>query len=273
MSNKSIGSREYKIMLKAEKFKGKEKELLKTAGKFWSDFKPDMSDFVIDTNGKLNEIKKRRTIRFYDTDMARLRNNNYVFRERTDLETGQREVTLKFRHPDRYLTQDRNMDAKKPKKGESKFEQDIKPPFLSLYSFSTKQEISSSKNLNKMNDPVGLFPDLENKLNNYQKDEQLNKVGQFTARELVITGADFQISASPKLEAECALIVWYQNKGSHTKPLLVEFSFKYESKDEDYDGNMAQRAYHVFMKLQKCQKWIDLKSMTKTAYVYGLASG
>jgi hypothetical protein len=270
LNKECVGSREYKIMLKAAEFEGDENKIIEVAGQFWSEFRYSICTFVIDTNGKLNKIEKRRTIRFYDTDNGRLRANNYVFRERRDLKTGKREVTLKFRHPDRYIAQDRKMDAKNPKKAESKFEQDIKPPFSALYSFSTKQPISETKKLNKMNDPVGLFPNLKPRLDEYIEDEKLRKVGNFTASEIVITGANFQLSKSPKLEAECALVLWYDSKGNHNKPILVEFSFKYEDRKENYDRKTAQRAYNVFTALQKLN-WVDVKSMTKTAYVYNLA--
>ena len=276
MANKIIGSREYKIMLKAEKFNGNEPTLLEAARSFWNGFQQAIHELVIDTDGSLDKITKRRTIRFYDTNACRLRNNAYVFRERVDIENGMREVTLKFRHPDRYIAQDRDMDARDDKEGKTKFEEDIKPtfehksPFLTLYSFSTKQKISASKKLNKMKDPVKLFPGLQNKLDNYDEDEAIKIVGPFTARELVITGADFQISDAPKLEAECALVVWYNNEGDHTQPKLVEFSYKYEDKDENYTGEMAQRALAVFKKLQRLE-FANPNSITKTACVYNLA--
>jgi hypothetical protein len=116
-------------------------------------FKDAIDDRVLDTDKGLNKIKKRRTIRFYDTEDRRLRANDYAFRERIDLRSGHRKVTLKFRHLDRYVAQDRNMHATNRAEGETKFEEDIKPPFEKLYSFSTKQEIDDGKELNKLNDP------------------------------------------------------------------------------------------------------------------------
>jgi hypothetical protein len=276
MTKKIIGSREYKIMLKAEKFIGNEQTLLAVASNFWNGFQQAIHELVIDTDGSLDKITKRRMICFYDTDACRLRNNDYVLRERVDIESAKREVTLKFRHPDRYIAQDRDMDARDVKEGKTKFEEDIKPtfnykpPFLTLYSFSTKQKISASKKLNKMKDAVKLFPGLQKKLANYDEDEAIKIVGPFTARELVITGADFQISNTPKLEAECALVVWYNNEGDHTLPKLVEFSYKYKDKDENYTGEMAQRALAVFERLQRLES-ANPNSMPKTAFVYNLA--
>ena len=94
-------------------------------------------------------------------------------------------------------------------------------------------------------------------------------MGDFTAREVVSTGADFQIRKSPKVEAECALIAWYDEAGEEYKPVVVEFSFKYENELEEYEGEAAQKAYDVFGRLKDMlTEWIDSKGLTKTAYTY-----
>ncbi len=267
----NVTSREYKIMLKQEQFIGSQDNLLEIAGNFWNAFKDAIQDIVIDTDGSLNKIKKQRKIQFYDSADNCLRENSYVFRERIDLNTDEREVTLKYRHPDRYISQDRDMAAAVEKNGETKFEEDIKPEFIKLYSFSTKQPISDDKNINKLKDIRELYPDLKKQLKFYQKDVPINLVGDFTARELVIAGADFQIKKSPKVEAECALIVWYDDSSGEDIPVVAEFSFKYENKREEYDGKAAQRAYDVFYKLQGLGQWVNPEGQTKTSYVYSRA--
>ena len=267
-----VVSREYKVMLKKERFVGSQADLIDKAGLFWKAFEDSIQDIVIDTDGTLDEVEKQRTVRFYDSVDCRLRENNYVFRERVDLSTGKREVTLKFRHPDRYISQDRDMAADDKANGKTKFEEDIKLPFIKLYSFSTKQPISADKILNKLNDPGDLYPDLKKRLKSFQENEPIGIVADFTARELVITGADFQIEESPKVEAECALIAWYDKGGREDKPVVVEFSFKYENEQEEYDGESAQKAYDVFCKLEAMlTEWIDSEGPTKTAYVYSRA--
>ena len=265
----NVVSREYKVMLRKEKFVGSQDDLLKQAGKFWNAFKDSIKDIVFDTDGSLDKVDKERSIRFYDTADLRLRKNNYIFRERVDLRKNKREVTLKFRHPDRYISQDRNMNAADVDKGEPKFEEDIKLPFIKLYSFSTKQQIPDNKSLNKLNDPGELYPDLKQQLKSYQGSEPIEVVGDFTAREIVIEGADFQIGKKPKVEAECALIAWYNEAGKKDRPVVVEFSFKYKNEKEKYDGEVAQRAYDVFVALKdKLAEWIDSEGPTKTACVY-----
>ena len=265
----NVVSREYKVMLKKERFVGLQIDLLERAIDFWDVFKNSIQDIVFDTDGSLNKIEKQRAIRFYDSADRFLRENNYVFRERVDLSTRKREVTLKFRHPDRYISQDRDMAAADVENGKTKFEEDIKLPFIKLYSFSTKQPISDGNSLNKLNDPGELYPDLKKQLKSYRDNELIDIVGDFTAREVVITGADFQIRKSPKVEAECALIAWYDEAGEEDRPVVVEFSFKYENEREEFDGEAAQRAYDVFGRLKDMlAEWVNSEGPTKTAYVY-----
>lgn len=266
-----VTSREYKVMLKEECFVGSQDNLLEIGSNFWNDFKDAIQDIAIDTDGSLNQIKKQRKIKFYDSTDNCLRENSYVFRERIDLNTDKRQVTLKYRHPDRYISQDRDMAAAVQKNGETKFEEDIKLPFLKLYSFSTKQTISDGKNINKLKDIHELYPDIKKQLKSYEKDIPINLVGDFIARELVITGADFQIKKSPKVEAECALVVWYDDSSQNDIPVVVEFSFRYTNEREEYDGKAAQRAYDIFNRLKNLEQWVNPQGQTKTSYVYSRA--
>ncbi len=264
----NVVSREYKVILNKEQFVGSQDDLVERSKNFWSAFKNSIQNIVFDTSGNLKKIEKKRILRFYDSMDRRLRENNYVFRERVDLRTGQREVTLKFRHPDRYISQARDMAAG-VENGKTKFEEDIKFPFVKLYSFSTKQPISDGKSLNKLNDPGKLYPDLKTRLRSYEENEPIDIVGKFTAREVVVSGADFQIRKNPKVDAECALIAWYEEMGEEDRPLVVEFSFRYGNEREEYDGEAAQRAYDVFCTLKdRLAEWVDLAGPTKTEYVY-----
>src|SRR5262245_5382945 len=141
MAQEHVVSREYKLMLRTQLFTGTEDQLLRQAGAFWRAFTSAIHADVLDTDGDLDQITKRRFIRFYDTQGQRLRKNDYIFRERVDIVSGDREVTLKCRHPDRYVAQDRNMAAD-GQRSKAKFEEDIKPPYQALYSYSTTQQIA-----------------------------------------------------------------------------------------------------------------------------------
>ncbi|MBD2415430.1 hypothetical protein FACHB389_18850 [Nostoc calcicola FACHB-389] len=268
MSEKVV-SREYKVLLQKDLFIGNEQEILKKSHDFWQDFSQAINNIVINVNGDLDEITDQRIIRFYDSNNYTLYCNNYILRERQDINNGEREVTLKFRHPDRYISQDRTMN-----RGETKFEEDIKTdiktPFEVLYSFSDTQKISTTEKLDKIQDTAKLYPDLQDKLSPLQLEDEIKIIG-FSIRELVIKGGKFQIRKDPKLNSQCALIFWYEKEKNEDKPIAVEFSFKYGDENENYTRKMAQRAYDVFQILEKqLTDWVDLESDTKTAYIYKL---
>src|SRR5262245_54517479 len=103
-------SREYKVMLKSKRFIGPRSSLVERAESFWKEFKGAVKSVVLDTGGKLHKLEQR-TIRFYDTPARHLYEKDYIFRERIESDSGEREVTLKFRHPDRYVSEDRDMTA------------------------------------------------------------------------------------------------------------------------------------------------------------------
>src|SRR5215831_6525030 len=117
MNREKVISREYKLVLKTENFSGQEKELLNKASMFWKDCKKAIEPVIKSTDGGFDAINTRREIRFYDTKALEMHNMNYIFRERKGISNDKREVTLKFRHPDRYLSQDRDMLARKIGKG------------------------------------------------------------------------------------------------------------------------------------------------------------
>jgi hypothetical protein len=270
MARQRIVSREYKVMLLSSLFRGDEKRLLESADRLWRDFSKSVADIVIQTKGDLRRIKSRRVIKFFDTGRRRLNEGGYIFRERRDLERGDRQVTLKFRHRDRNVTQDRDMDAQDQKRAESKFEEDIKAPFISLYSFSTTVGLGDKKPLKQMRDVVRLFPKIAEKLDGFSDNETIGVVNDFTARELVLCGGNVRIGKNPKTDAECALIVWYHEGGRRDTPCAVEFSYRYGDEREAYDGAAARRAGDVFDMLNRnFTAWVDSKSRTKTNVAYG----
>jgi hypothetical protein len=277
MGQETVVSREYKVMLRAPLFAGDDRQLLQAASHFSQDLKQHITPVVLDTDGDLEDITHRRIITFYDTHQQILHRQDYIFRERYHLKTRAREVTLKFRHPDRYIAGDRRMELRnasgKHTQGEApqaktKFEEDIKPPFVPFYSFSTTCGISETKTFQTMHDITSLYDGLHEDIEEVSDDEAIHVVGS-PMRELVIEGATFQIRQTPRREAACALIVWYDQADDAHQPVLVEFSFRYGEKHAQYTRTMAQRAYDVFHMLQMAlTRWTDPTSETKTAYMY-----
>ncbi|RCJ37910.1 hypothetical protein A6770_14060 [Nostoc minutum NIES-26] len=257
-------------MLRKDLFGDNKQELLKASKEFWHTFSQAIAHISIDVNGELNEIADQRIIRFYDTDDYLLYRNSYILRERQDVNNDEKEVTLKFRHPDRYISQDRDMKVVDIDRGETKFEEDIKTPFGVLYSFSSTQKLLTNEKLDEIQDAAQLYPDLVDKISTLKGEDKIRTIG-IDIREIVVKGARFQIRNNPQIYSKCALIVWYENNQKQEKPLAVEFSFKYGDENEEYTRKMAQRAYDVFQILQeKLIDWVDLNSDTKTAYIYKL---
>jgi hypothetical protein len=265
----TVTSREYKVVLKAARFGGPGDILWEAARSFWKSFSDSIAEIAIDIDGELNKPRKERTISFYDTSGRHLRSAHYICRERMEINSRDREVTLKFRHPDRYVSQDRNMAAARQEDGKIKFEEDIKIPFTTLYSFSTTQPISRDKTLNCLDDLVSLYPGIKKRLGPVRGDEAIGVVGKFVAREEVLRGAAFRIGRKPKTDAECALIVWYVDARPEDKPVIVEFSFRYGAKNENYERDAALRAYGAFAAMKESlADWLEAKTPTKTAFVY-----
>jgi hypothetical protein len=168
MSRQRVVSREYKVMLNAGKFAGDHEEFQAAAVRFWRELKDALGAFVVDARGKFDKVKSRRLIRFYDTNERHLINGDYIFRERRDLDSNEREATLKFRHADRYVAQCRDMQARHRDRGRTKFEEDIKVPFVTLYSYSTTQPIDDEDELQCLNDIARLFPDIADRLEDFR---------------------------------------------------------------------------------------------------------
>jgi len=267
MPSRPVQSREYKVMLQPERFGGNEQSMLKGAGAFWRDFRAQTAE-VVEAQGDLDRIKAQRLITFFDTPKQLLNGSSYILRERVDLESGKRQVTLKFRHADRFLAQDRTMNPSVLQGAKTKFEEDIKAPFLSLYSFSTSLPLDkASRDLGEL---ARLFPDIAERVDGFRESEPLTAVNGFTAREQVVEGGSLSIGKDPKVEAECALIVWYDHAGQKDTPVAVEFSYRYGDDDEAYGGTTASRAFQIFNALQtQLAEWVAPDARTKTAFVFG----
>jgi hypothetical protein len=268
-----VTSREYKIMLATSKFE--DGDIIDCAHDFWNEFTQIVDKLVVDVDGNLDKRTRTRRVRFYDATDHRLRKQGYVVRERIDIKDGKLgdpQVTLKFRHPDRYLAQERDMRAKKRGKGRSKFEEDLKPPSTHLFSYSTKQDVAGL-DLATVDDVIHLFPGLKRQLRKGDRKEALSVVGGIEADELVIGGADIQIGKEPKLEAECVLVVWHHADTAEKGPAVVEFSYKYGDDNEHYHGAPAKRADDVLATLfrEAMGTWVDGDSTTKTGFVYNRA--
>jgi hypothetical protein len=163
MKTRKVVSREYKLMLQAAKFAGPEQHLLAVAGEFWGELVGAIAPFVVRADGALDTISKHRLVSFLDSQARHLWGGGYVLRLRRTLEGSRPEVTLKFRHPDRYVAESRQMKSRRIR-ATVKFEEDIKAPFTSLYGFSTRGRVGRKSVPETLDAAYALFPDLPKRL-------------------------------------------------------------------------------------------------------------
>jgi len=269
MKRQDVTSREYKVMLLPDRFPGAEEEARPQVDRFWTDVGRLLEPLDIPTYGAFDRVKAHRRIRFFDTVDHSLNGRRYVFRERIDIDTDEREVTLKFRHPDRYVAQDRDMDGRADGDTKTKFEEDVKPPFVSVFSYSTTITVDADHDLAAVQHVAELFPGLTDQLGGLPEETGLSVVRDFTARELVLTGATLLLGKRD-IEAECALVIWHDDDDPTTPPVVAEFSFKYGDDQEDYQGSVAHDAHDALHALHTdLAEWVHPEPRTKTVFVYG----
>ena len=265
----ALESREYKMMLKASRFDGDTQELRAQANALWADLTAIIVPHAVAVSGTDDVEHRRRQVRFLDTSEQELRRNDYVLRERIDPDKDQRKITLKFRHPDRYVSQDRDMRPADGLKRDWKFEEDIKPRFDRLFSYSSSVVVEDDLPLKSLGDVAGLYPGLPEEIDGFTASVPLETVGDgFIAWELVVKGTSFQVRKDPEVMAECSLTLWYDEEQAK-RPVVAEFSFKYEGDEDKFSGKMSRRAYDAYLAIQDNLKdWVAPDSLTKTAYVY-----
>ena len=272
MSRLDLRSREYKMMLRPERFAGDEDAVKRSCAEFWGDVGAALAKLEIPTEGQFDRVKARRRIRFLDTSELSFRAHKYVLRERVDVDSGEREVTLKYRHADRYLAADRDMEPTGGKRSETKFEEDVKPPFASVFSYSTTVEIEPEVAMTHMGHIRELFPGFGDEVPQVD-DGRLLIVRNFCANELVLVGASVLLGKRD-IGAECAMVVWHDSEEASKAPVCVEFSFKYGDDDEDYAGTVTRDAHDLLQVLPTdLPAWVHPNPVTKTSFVYGGAAG
>ncbi|MGB9169027.1 MAG: hypothetical protein WCB31_08890 [Nitrososphaeraceae archaeon] len=275
---RSLDSREFKLILKPEIFRSLNKGIRKIQKIF---------DSKVDTlNGKFKpdpDIKPnfRRTY-YLDTVNYKLRSKNFFLRVREDKESKKYTITLKCRHPDRYISA--AYDLSGPTNHKVKFEEDIIAPHVSKFSISAEFNDDREPEINNLEDLRKIFPGLRK----YDLGEgRLEKVNKFEAKEISVELG--KISYSDKNgkgnynEIKTYLNFWYLPKKKRI-PLIVEFTYDYSAinkKEEEKNKNnkmkisieefplfLVRNTYEFYSSLQDT-KVVDLKSSkTKTEFAY-----
>jgi hypothetical protein len=266
-SNRPVTSREYKLILNADRFKDR----LEGSQTFWN-----LVEFLVVNQGgqihlRQDEEQVRRTW-YLDTPGLDLQRHHYTLRTREEEDEGKKrfKVTLKYRAPDRYLSA--SQDLSSTEKGKHKFEEDILPPFTSMFSHSVSVERKKEPDLDHVDQMVALFPGVADL--DIGADTPVQKVNAFEAHEIARWVGQLKFEEEPIVKA--CLNFWYLIGSKEELPLIVEFSFDYDLPKEQEDTTGLERypipvatgAYRFFMTLQRQSDWMNFRATTKTAYAY-----
>lgn len=283
---RAVTSREYKIMLRSERFFGTRNDLFFAAARFRDSLAKalerasllnDQGDSIVSGDFELGDDGKQAIVEFYDTKDRRLQNSDFVFRRREAMTGKKVDLTLKRRHPDRFYISGSVTGRK------TKFEEDIKVAmnsrFVSLHSLSGKvNEVQPDVEFKTLDDIQDYFKPLKKQLgDDYEKSAELLRVCNFAAVQTVLEGVSFDVCDG--IRAECALIFWHRLGGDEKVPVVSEFSFRYSAKgsaakEEPFSLKTAGLCLRILREMASGEppigSWVDLESPTKTQYVYSL---
>jgi hypothetical protein len=275
-----LDSREFKLIVKPQLFvdintgikkvqRLVDNEIKKLNGKF----KPDDSDL---------KLKYRRTY-FLDTSDFRLHSKNFFLRIREDNKPSKYNVTLKCRHPDRYISSAYNLSDSNTH--ELKFEEDIITPHVSKFSMSVNFDQDQEPNFNSIKDLKSKFRGLRSydlgdgkllKVNNFEAEEISVKLGK-----VAYDVKDEQDKGDNKINL--FLNFWYSPKDKKL-PVIVEFTYSYSAlkrgKSSPNKGNkgkmlfeefpyyIVKNTYEFYTSLQSTEIADLSASRTKTEFAY-----
>lgn len=287
-SNRPLTSREFKIMLQPNHFMNRRKGIKELSGIIESIIERQSGKF--EAHNKDNE-EERRTW-FLDTTACELYcDKKFLLRIRKEKELGIYDVTLKCRHPDRYVCA--LYDLSRPEDAEPKFENHFNTKFeedimtdkmtdgritsISKFSLSASLEGKQIPDFKTIKDLVSIFPNLE--LGGIDSNEPLTIVNNFKAIEITSKIGTITFS-NDETDVEAELNLWY-SPSQEEPPRIIEFTFKYKAtkqdKDKDKDKEMLEKypkklvlgASKFYESLQKRNDIVDLDTTrTKTDFVY-----
>jgi hypothetical protein len=266
--NRPINSREFKLMLDTTAFINRNEGIKKLS---------DILQFQLkNQNGEFEENdieEKNRLTRYLDTSRYDLNAEKFLFRVREEKETNEYNVTLKCRHPDRYVSALYDLSSSM-KNMKTKFEEDIITPFVSKFSLSAEFQDKREPKFDTIEEFRTLFPKL-NGLDKVPSTESLKKVNNFEAVEISCKFG--KIVFENKKDVNAYLNLWYISNEKKV-PVIVEFTYNYSAKDPDSDSNgilleefprsLVKEGDKLYLALQE-HRIVDLDvAKTKTEYAY-----
>ena len=258
ISNQSVTSREYKLMLNSDRFRDRDQG----AERFLS-----LIDFLIRQQGgsiiEKQKKEERRHTSYLDTPQFALRQSGFSLRLREEANDFQ--INLKYRGSDRYISAAQDLSASQ--QGKIKFEEDILPPFVSKFSHSNSVETDLMPHFETIKDVTSLFPGIAGL--GIDEDTPVKTARDFRALEVVRKLCKFQFEKTETIKA--SLSFWYLVDDTDW-PLVGEFSFDYDAAENDesdlekYSLNVVEGAKDFFSAVQNQTGWLDSTTTTKTAF-------
>lgn len=233
-----VVSREYKLMLEHRWFVQRKQAV----DAFWKETTAAAKLQQIQVKGSFAGPEKREIV-FFDTSDHLIRRHGLILRRRVE-ENGTIQFTLKARNEDRYIADAVDLKQGRGLQNEPKFEEDIAAPFLSRFSHSNTIEFAKAsespvgKKPDNLEDAARLFPLLGKLKRGDEKaapTAKLLPVHGIVACERVYKGPTFKLPSKQK--ATVALILWSSDWDD--RPLVAEFSFRYQDKKEQYHAKLA----------------------------------
>lgn len=255
----TITSREYKLIMNSGRFSHRRD----TCNVFQT-----LIGFLADSLGgeiDRQDDEEERETSYLDTPDFRLRAAGYALRLRYEQDEDDYKLTLKFRSPDLILAEEASVETADDRRADMKFEEDLMPPFRSVFSRSSAIRFKDEPELGDLKDAIEIFPALT-KLG-LPGETRLKTVNGFTATEVFrkLCKVDFKKADPIKL----GLSFWYAGKAVNW-PLIAEcaFDFEIDANKERFDLDQVKRANDLFRILQKQPGWFNTDATTKTRYAY-----
>jgi hypothetical protein len=269
--NRPIVSRELKLMLKAKKFGNRDKAIKKKVI-------PAIKSQIQKQGGNIKEDVEEKECRvwYLDTQRHELnRNHNFFLRIRE--EQNSYDITLKCRHPDRYVSASYDLshpsDHPRLRIRGFKYEEDITTPFQSKFSSQAKFEDHKKPELRTFQDILTLYPDLKSL--NITPDKNLKKVNKFVAKEISYKLGGIVFADGNNIVSEMSM--WYLSDKDKS-PAIVELDFDCNAQEtaesnqislEEFPLSLIKNVNNLYSSLQR-ETFVDLDiSKTKTEFAYG----
>jgi hypothetical protein len=300
-SNRRIESREYKLILMPKEFIDRENGIETALSAIRSAIGAE--NFKTSDLERENKVEVRRTW-YLDIETFLLNEKKFLLRirksegEENNNDIKKYQVTMKCRNPDRYLAASHDLSS--PLENiKLKFEEDIVRPFNSKFSISASYKKDHEPELENVNQLKSIFPDFK-VLDSIDGRSPLLKVNDFEAYEVSHRigkirfgkkdrGDDQDKEKEEENSSDLVLNFWYSSeedeKDGGIAPLIVEFTFSYESKNknkaqgnkdskkdddelEEFSLSTVRNAERLFTKMQN-DPIVDKESEdTKTNFAY-----